>query len=401
LKVHISHSRPLIAAAVVTLLALSSPTAAERRWENGFPDRPDFFPLCVWVQNVRNAERYKAIGINTYVALYRGPTEEQLAALEKAGMYAVVDQNQRSLKFRDSKVIVAWMHGDEPDNAQARRDGQPGWGPPVAPEKIVADYERIKATDPTRPVLLNLGQGAAWDNWHGRGVRSRHPEDYPQYLKGCDIASFDIYPVTHESPEVAGKLWYVGQGVQRLHDWTAGADGAAKPVWACIETTHIHNEKAMPTPQQVRSEVWMAIAHGATGIIYFCHEFKPQQIEAGLLEHPEIVEAVKQVNAEVTRFAPDLNSPTVPDAVELAPTTTPPAVKVLCKRSGRDLLLFAVSRTDTPQRVSLTVRGAAPDAPVQRLDDGRRLALRSGQFDDDFGPYEVHLYRIRADQAAK
>src|SRR5205085_3957803 len=140
-------------------------------------------------QSTRNAERYKAIGINTYVALYRGPTDEQLAALEKAGMYAVVHQNERSLKYRDSKVIVAWMHGDEPDNAQPVR-GPQRWGPPVPPEKIVADYERIKATDPTRPVLLNLGQGVAWDNWRGRGVRSRHPEDYPQYLKGCDIASF-------------------------------------------------------------------------------------------------------------------------------------------------------------------------------------------------------------------
>ena len=92
---------------LATICTSSAVPAAETRWPNGFPDRRDFFPLCVWVQNVRNAERYKAIGVNTYVALYRGPTEEQLAALEKAGMYAVVHQNQRSLKCRDSKVIAA------------------------------------------------------------------------------------------------------------------------------------------------------------------------------------------------------------------------------------------------------------------------------------------------------
>ena len=90
------------------------------------------------------------------------------------------------------------MHGDEPDNAQSLGEGK-GYGPPILPEKIVESYERIRAADPTRPVLLNLGQGVAWDGYYGRGVRTNHPEDYPEYVKGCDIASFDIYPVAHDN----------------------------------------------------------------------------------------------------------------------------------------------------------------------------------------------------------
>lgn len=323
--------------------------------------------------------------MNTYVALYRGPTEEQLAALEKAGMYAVVHQNERSLKFEESKVIAAWMHGDEPDNAQPRRDGQRGWGPPIAPEKIVADYERIKATDPTRPVLLNLGQGVAWDNWHGRGVRSRHPEDYPQYLKGCDIASFDIYPVTHDNPEVAGKLEFVGNGVKRLVDWTGGQ----KPVWACIETTHIHSDRAIPTAQQLRSEVWIAIAHGATGIVYFCHEFTPRQVEAGLLEYPEIVEAVKRVNAEVTSLAAVINSPTVADAV-----TVTGDVACLAKRHGGDLYLFAVSRRATPTRTTFTLKGLKGEATVQRVTGEGSTKTHAARFEEELEAYGVRIYCI-------
>ena len=375
----------IFAALVATALLAPPLRAAERRWENGFPDRPDFFPFAVWVQNPRNAERYKSIGVNTYVSLYRGPTEEQLAALEKAGMYAVVHQSERSLKFKDSKVIVAWMHGDEPDNAQRPRDGRKGWDPPIAPEKIIADYERIKATDPTRPVLLNLGQGVAWDNWIGRGVRSRHPEDYPHYVKGCDIASFDIYPVTHDHPEVAGKLDFVGRGVKRLVEWTGGQ----KPVWACIETTHIHSEKARPTPQQIRSEVWMAITHGATGIIYFCHEFAPREIEAGLLQYPEIMEAVKAVNAEVAGLARVINSPTLPDAV-----TTTADVATLCKREGESTYVFAVSRSAKAARVSFTVKGVPPSGSVEVLGENRRLTADAGRFEDDFPAYGVRLYRI-------
>ena len=32
-----------------------------------------------------------------------------------------------------------------------------------------------------------------------------------EYLKGCDMASFDIYPVAHDAPEVKGKLEFVGK----------------------------------------------------------------------------------------------------------------------------------------------------------------------------------------------
>ena len=78
------------------------------------------------------------------------------------------------------------MHGDEPDNAQEVRDPQTGrrrYGPPIAPARIVADYQRIRAADPTRPVMLNLGQGVANDAWVGRGPGASL-DDYPKYVRG-------------------------------------------------------------------------------------------------------------------------------------------------------------------------------------------------------------------------
>src|SRR5262245_27072321 len=205
----------------------AKPTAAT--FTGPFAD-PNFFPLAVWLQNPANAERYKAAGINTYVGLWRGPTDEQLAQLKASGMYVICSQNATGLAHKDDPTIVAWMHGDEPDNAQGIRD-QKGYGPPILPETIVEGYKKRKEADPTRPVLLNLGQGVAWDNYIGRGVRRNHPEDYPQYIQGCDIASFDIYPACHEHPDIAGKLWYVADGVTRLKKWA----GEGRRVWNCIE----------------------------------------------------------------------------------------------------------------------------------------------------------------------
>jgi hypothetical protein len=183
----------LIAAGRGTEAGRTSPYA---RWKNGPPTDENYFPIAVWLQSPANAARYKAAGINLYVGLWRGPTSNQLAELQKAGLSVICSQNRAGLENKDNPVIVGWMHGDEPDNAQSLTQGK-GYGPPILPEQIVRDYERILAADPSRPVLLNLGQGVAWDNYIGRGVRRNHPEGYPEYVQGCDIASFDIYPAVH------------------------------------------------------------------------------------------------------------------------------------------------------------------------------------------------------------
>jgi len=54
----------------------NAPSNPYAQWKNGPPHGSDFFPIAVWLQNPRNAERYKQAGINTYVALWRGPTQE-------------------------------------------------------------------------------------------------------------------------------------------------------------------------------------------------------------------------------------------------------------------------------------------------------------------------------------
>src|SRR5690606_9966894 len=301
-----------VAASLVAALAVPVDHIMAQQFERARPKDPTFFPTAVWLQSPNNAQRYQAIGINLYVGLYQGPTAEQLEALRKVDMPVICHQNEVGLAHQGD-TIVAWMHGDEPDNAQGRR--LRGYAPPIEPHVIVKGFEAMRKLD-QRPVLLNLGQGAAWDGWHGRGERSNHPEDYPEYVKGCDIVSFDIYPVTHSHADVQGKLEFVGRGVQRLRKWTQHK----KPVWACIETGHVNNAKVRPTPQQVRTEVWQAIACGADGIIYYALEFAPKLGEAGLLAHDDIRSEVATINRQLATIAVVLNSEQLPDAVTVLGT---------------------------------------------------------------------------------
>lgn len=374
-----------------------SPYAA---WQN-FPGRDaSYFPIAVWLQAPRNAAKYKAIGINLYVGLWSGPNAEQIAELKKQGMSVVCEQNAYALKHLDEPIIVGWMHGDEPDNAQSLPAGK-GYGPPVLPAKISDDYQRIKARDATRPVILNLGQGVAWDGWYGRGVRTNHPEDYPEYAKGGDIVSFDIYPAVHDKPAIAGKLWYVPYGVERLRKWA----GPQKPVWDCIECTRIGNPDKKPTLAQVKAEVWMSLVHGSRGLIYFAHEFKPKFIEAGLLADAEMAQAVGAVNRQIMELAPVLNSPTIDDGVRT--TCDPPAVSAelgkalssgpvatMVKKHRGATYLFTVRMEDKPAKATFQLTGLSGKSKIEVLGEQRTLSADKGRFSDDFGPHAVHLYRI-------
>jgi len=378
-------------AAMLTTASVAAVEEAEsaNAWRVGpFAER-DFFPIAVWLQSPANASRYQAAGINLYVGLWKGPTETQLDALRTTNMAVICHQNALGLAHRDDPIIAGWMHGDEPDNAQPLGEGK-GYGPPIPPAKIVEGYQGMRAADPSRPVLLNLGQGVAWDNWHGRGVRTNHPEDYPQYVQGCDIASFDIYPVTHNHPQVAGQLDYVARGVARLVQWTGGRKG----VWNCIECTRISNPTQKPTPHQVRCEVWMALVHGSQGLIYFVHEWEPKFNEAALLADAEMLDAVRRINRRIRQLAVVLNGPTIPDAVTVVSTLPEVPIATMTKRHEDRTYVFAVAMRNDATSARFEVKGLTGARTVTVLDEDRTLESSDGAFTDRFAPWDVHLYEI-------
>jgi hypothetical protein len=365
---------------------------APRPAQKPFLSDPNVFPIGVWLQAPANAPRFKKLGINLYVALWKGPTEAQLAELKRHGMKVVCAQNEIGLEHKSDPTIVAWMHGDEPDNAQSRGKGK-GYGPPIRPARVIEDYRGIKKADPSRPVMLNLGQGVAWDRWLGRGTRTNHPEDYPEYVKGCDIVSFDIYPAVHDNRDVAGKLWLVADGVSRLRKWSADR----KTVWNCIECTHIGNPKVKPTPRQVKAEVWMSLVRGSCGLIYFVHQFKPRFIEAGLLADEKMSAEVRAINEQIQQLAPVLNSPTVPAGVVVTSSASEVPVEAMVKRRSGATYVFAVGMRDGTTTATFKVDGLPGRARAEVLGEDRSLEVRDGVFRDRFRPWDVHLYRVRGE----
>jgi hypothetical protein len=375
----------------VAVLGADGPPSPYAKWTHGPSTDPKFFPIAVWLQDPRNAEKYRAIGINTYDGLWAGPTDEQLAALAKAGMRVICDQNATALHHLDDPTIIGWLQADEPDNAQ-ELPNHGGYGPPIPPQRIIDQYRALKQADPTRPVLLGLGQAVAWNDYYGRGVRSGHAEDYPEYIQGADIISYDIYPMNDESPKVAGKLWYVARGVDHLVQMAKGE----KTVWNCIECTHIGAPGRKPTPQEMRAEVWMSLIHGSHGIIWFVHQFAPNFIEAGLLADPEMTAAVTAINRQITELAPVLNSPTIPNGAKAElDATQMPMVDFMVKKMAGMTYLFAVETQGGATEIKFRLPDRRGGERVEVVGERRTLNAEGGVFTDAFEPYDVHIYRLK------
>lgn len=378
-------------------VSATSAAVEDSRWKNGRWSDPAFFPIAVWLQDPRNAAKYKQAGINLYVGLWRGPTEAQLDALKAAEMPVVCSQNTVGLARKNDPIIAGWMHGDEPDNAQPIRDpatGRERYGPPIPPATIVANYQKLKERDSSRPILLNLGQGVANDAWKGRGPGTSI-DDYPKYVQGADIVSFDVYPVAGIDRRDGGEfLWYVPKGVERLIRWTEGK----KSVWNCIECTHISDVNAKATPEQVKAEVWMALIQGSRGLIYFVHEFKPRFNEHALLDDPVMLKAVTALNARIRELAPVLNSPTIPTeqfaSVRSSNPDSPIGSMVKRPANGDAVYLFSTTMRNKPTKGTFDLKGFPSGATIEVLDENRRITAESGHFEDEFRAHEVHLYRI-------
>ncbi len=398
----------------------ASQAGSQSQFPQGLPTDPSFFPIGVWLQAPERAAEYRAIGVNLYVGLWRGPTEEQLAELGQHDMKVICAQNEVGLRHLDNPTIFAWMHGDEPDNAQSmerhwRNDAAaanaawPGiepktlqewgtWGPPIPPDEIVADYQRLRRRDPSRPVFLNLGQGVAWDSWHGRGIRTNHPEDYPEYIAGCDIVSYDIYPVNSSHADVQDQLWRVPFGVQRLRRWS----NDEKTVWNVIECTQYGGHGRRPTPEEVRAQAWMSLVAGSRGLIYFVHEFAVKDsagteirpfTEAGLLRDQDMARAVGALNHQIHALAPVLNTPTVTDAASIQTAGDTDRIDAMVKRLDGITYLFAVNTRPDSAQATFRLRDVHADRAAL-IDDQRELPVDNGTFTDVFGAYAVHLYRI-------
>jgi hypothetical protein len=367
---------------VSAVLSIELRAARAEVHQNGLPSDPSYFPISVWLQRPGLAPEYKAIGVNLFVGLWKGPTEAQLAELAKYDMPVFAEQNDVGLTSPNARMIRGWLlREDEPDNAQPLPSGD--WGPCIPAKDVARETHAIQSKDPTRPVLVGFGRGLADPDWRGRGSCTGDMAYYDEAAVGADILTFDIYPV---ASGYGRQLDYPARGIERLK----AIARKGQPVWAVIETTHIDSPDSRVSAAELRSEVLLAVIRGARGLIYFAHEWTGGFREDGLFRYPEIVAAVKDTNALLQRLAPVLNSPTIEG--RLAASGTIASATMLKERDGA-LYLFAGSTEAKAGSLSVSLSGVS-NGSAEVIGENRRTPIKDGVLHDSFSGYEVHIYRI-------
>jgi hypothetical protein len=265
---------------------------------------------------------------------------------------------------------------------------------PISPPEVEkAAYEKLKAADP-QALAWNI-LGAGFFPPYSNKLARHYYDDWSKYT---DITSFDLYPVT--GWDAPGNLPHVGLATRKL----VSLSRPGEPVWTIVEASDQQLSWTSPrtrgsTGQEMRAEVWSAVANGAKGIGYFTIAFgRGKNFQWNHLTE-EIQAELKRTNAELTELAgPIVLGDTRKTLVVSGDETKDQAaegraIQAIRKDYEGKSYVIAVNVTREAARPTFKL-DSAPGATAALFKESRRIDLKDGSFSDDFKPLDVHVYVI-------
>ena len=370
-------------AAHSTSLALRrlAPLAGEVRFDRNMAclvDGKPFFPFGWFGVSAEQMERFAADGYNTIGAY--GPTctslnDDQVRAyLDQAhglGMkvicrpqpsLAVVRSAQRLLsddeagamrelvrKWREHPAVLAWYMCDEPE----------GHSQPL--ERRMQEYRLVDEEDPYHPAIVL--------NNTVPGIHKYHPSG--------DLLMPDVYP----GFLTAGGASRIDRPMNAMSACREATDGR-KPVWITPQgqIQMVEGHRA-PTFRELRNQAWQGAAHDAMGFFWYRDCFLVNLVESKL--------GVPAIHREMLALLDAVRTKSVPGLVTA--DAKPEDLTVAAKRHGEHVTLIAVSLSTAKQHAAVQVTGLGNRA-LTVLSEARAVHVRDGRFEDDFEPYEAHVY---------
>jgi hypothetical protein len=322
---------------------------------NGKP----FFPLMLINQcSPSDVAHAAALGINLIL-------NESCADVSAQRQLAMIGGQTRAvLPIKGDHVrgsgLIGWTYPDEPEGNN--------WTPSSL---------RNAVSDPKNDNLisfLTIGPGFF-------GGPYRDPQTalwtYSQFAQLANVAGFDLYPLGHCQSDL-GAVY----DAQRSFDALAGN----RPTFQWIETgpvkpTYCGGFKM--TAAQLRAEVWLAIAGGATGIGFFTHTWTPAEHEFDV--SPTLEQEIKQLTGTITRLRAGLLGTPVPSGSNSS------AIRLIARTTADRTYVFAVNASTGPVHVGVHVP-QLHDGRATVDGEHRTVAVGSEWFSDSFAPLGVHVY---------
>jgi len=361
-------------------------------------------------------------GFNTMWPWPGRTLEGQLEAGKEAGLQVINMSKitpEEAAAAKDHPNWLGYVWHDEPIGSF--------WGKDMAGkfDEFLKHKAAINAAAPGTPVFINDAPWITppatswWVKWNTAG----------------DVSCHDNYPILNRKYR-SRTLGDEGNrsGIPSSIALAVAANKEQKPVWCIVGAFTVRGRGAFPfrmaTPTQLRGQVYAALIHGATGIIYFCWDTyvcrdgdvigmspDPQvaYLEPGpnrpkaanarpmqLAESKALWIAATYINHELQALTPSLLSPTVGQDVKYsakikgeAPSSDPLRC-ILKPHPDGGYVLLTVNIDDAV--LDVTYEFPAGLKSVEPLFENRApldLGDDPIQFTDVYEPFDVHVYRIQ------
>jgi|GEM_PF-1319481 hypothetical protein len=242
--------------------------------------------------------------------------------------------------------VLAWMIQDEPD------------GRLVPLEEMARSYAYIRANDPERPAYTCLCR----------------PTTYGRYGHQTDYMSLDVYPIGRAPiTQIAVSLERAQHVMPRVPFWFIGQ------IWPWPKKPNV-------TPAQHRCMTYLALTHGARGLMWYSFRDPGWYIPEG---NPPLWDMMRAVNTEVAELEPFLLRPNTWE--KAVPVEGEDAVHVSLKRTDGRVCVIAVNPADRAHDAVIPLGDVKADTLRVQFED-RSLSLADGVIRDHFAPLAVHVY---------
>lgn len=251
-------------------------------------------------------------------------------------------------EFMDHPALLAWYISDEPNGFR------------IPPSTLESVYRTIKEADPWHPVSI---------------VFMAPFSSAVKYADALDIVMADPYPIPTGSVNQAGDV------ARQLRTSFEGR----KPVWIVPQAFGgAEWWQREPTIQEMRSMTYQAVINGARGIQYF--------IRHGLNSFPKSTAAWNEcgrIAIEIAELTPWLLSDEKPFPV----SSSSVSVQVASALHEDKLIVIAVNKSGSPQRVDIRISGAVP-GQARVIFENRVVRLNGNTITDYLSSFGSQVYLL-------
>ena len=208
------------------------------------------------------------------------------------------------------------------------------------------------------------------------------------YVRQCldfiDITGCDIYPVSERERNIADigpttQRWLqVGRGIPVFMVLQAFS-------WNELGDYHGHTETVYPTFAESRFMAYDAIAHGASGILYWGSHY---------LKSEPFRQSIYALTSELAALQPLLTGQTIADAsLQVIETEGAPRVAMLARRTGDDWLIVLINEDDE-DHMGVVVNGLhdAEGRTLHQLYTPDTATIRHGELITRLMAHQVQVF---------